>query len=411
MFDHASMNRAYRLVWSDRQNAYVAAAETAKGRGQRAVRSVAAILLAMVGTVGALHAQSVSPPAPTQLPSGGKVVAGQASIGQSAARIDIHQTSQRAAIDWQTFNVGSKAQVHFNQPGANAVTLNRVLDSQPSQIYGRITATGQVYLTNPNGVYFSPTASVDVGGLAATTHSISVADFMAGKNSFGRHGATGAVVNQGQLQASLGGYIALLAPEVRNEGVIVAQAGTVALAAGESITLNFTGANTLAGITVTPSQIKALVDNKHAVLAPGGLIILSAQAADRLQGGVVKNSGTIEAQGMSRRGGRIVLDASDRVENTGALRADTGSDGSPAGNISVSAPVIVNAGAISAVQAASADGCVCAGCNTAHSAFHPDERGWHYAACRARYYSDHNRKHRRFRKQWRRHRASRRSQH
>ena len=109
-------------------------------------------------------------------------------------------------------------------------------------------------------------------------------------------------MNEGELHASLGGYIALLAPEVRNSGVIIARMGTVALAAGESITLNLDG-NHLAGITATPSAIAALVENRSAVIAPGGLIILSAQAADSLQGGVVNNSGArLEATGLSSKG-------------------------------------------------------------------------------------------------------------
>ena len=33
------MNKTYRLVWNDRLAAYVAVAETAKGRGQRSVRA------------------------------------------------------------------------------------------------------------------------------------------------------------------------------------------------------------------------------------------------------------------------------------------------------------------------------------------------------------------------------------
>jgi len=63
---------------------------------------------------------------------------------------------------------------------------------------------------------------------------------------------------------------------VRNQGVIIANLGTVALAAGEAFTLDFDGNNTLAGITVQPASVKALVENKGAVLAPGGVIILSA---------------------------------------------------------------------------------------------------------------------------------------
>ena len=124
-----------------------------------------------------------------------------------------------------------------------------------------------------------------------------------------------------KLRAALGGYIALLAPEVRNEGVIVARMGTVALASGERVTLQFDGNNSLAGIVVEPSKIKALVENKGAVVAPGGVIILSARAVDRLQGGIVRNSGKLEATGLAMKGGKIVLEASDRVENTGTVSA------------------------------------------------------------------------------------------
>ena len=65
------------------------------------------------------------PPAATQLPVGGQVVAGSASISQSNASMLINQTSNRAAIDWQSFNLGSQAQVTFQQPSSSSVTLNR----------------------------------------------------------------------------------------------------------------------------------------------------------------------------------------------------------------------------------------------------------------------------------------------
>jgi len=91
-----------------------------------------------------------------------------------------------------------------------------------------------------------------------------------------------------------------------------------------------------------------MVANKGAVIAPGGLIILSAQALDRLQGGVVNNSGTIEATGLHMQGGRIVLEASSSVDNSGTINANAGSDGSPAGSIAITAPQITNSGAITA---------------------------------------------------------------
>ena len=300
------MNKIYRLIWNEVNRTWVAVSEITKGRGKRAsgvvghpvgcgglanrinrercgscvttsyMPSILALALASFGT-------AYAGPLPTQLPTGGQLVAGQASIAQSGAVMNINQSSNRAALNWQTFNVGSAAQVNFNQPSSSSVTLNSVLDSNPSQIFGRITAPGQVFLTNPNGMYFAPGASVNVGGLVATTNTISTSDFMAGNTRFGtplpqagEGQGRGAIINDGTLTASLGGYIALLAPQVRNNGVIIAQMGTVALAAGEAYSLQFDGNNTLANIIVTPATIQTLVENGNAVHAPGGLIILSA---------------------------------------------------------------------------------------------------------------------------------------
>ena len=345
MSGHATINRFYRLIWSEAQGAWIAVAEHTRGRGKSSGRG--AFMAALFASLGLSPlAQAGAPPAPTQLPTGGVVTGGNVNIGQNGATMTVEQSSQRGAVDWQTFNVGTQARVDFRQPSSSAVTLNRVADTQASQIFGRITANGQVFLSNPNGVYFSPTASVDVGGLVATTHTISTADFMAGKNTLVRAGATGSVVNDGTLQAGLNGYIALLAPEVRNQGIVLAQAGTVALAAGEAIELQFENSRSLTGVLVTPASIATLVENGSAVHAPGGLIIMSAQAANQLQGGVVRNSGTLEATGFAERGGKIVLDSSGLVDNSGAL--DASAAAGPAGSVSVRGDRMASSGSMRA---------------------------------------------------------------
>mgnify|MGYP000721054204 CR=1 FL=1 len=68
-----------------------------------------------------------------------------------------------------------------------------------------------------NGVYFAPGSSVDVGAITATTHSISDDNFMSGKYVFERKGATGKVVNEGNITAALSGYVALLAPRSKTQ--------------------------------------------------------------------------------------------------------------------------------------------------------------------------------------------------
>lgn len=315
------------------------------------------VLSHLLGIAGLLSmpalAQTTAVPS-TQLPTGGQVNAGQATISQSGNTLNVNQTSQRAVVDWNTFNVGKDAIVNFQQPNAQSATLNRVTDTQPSQILGRITAPGNVVLVNPQGVYFGRSSSVDVGGLVATTHNAANQEFMDGQIKLTRNGASGKVENEGELRAALGGYIALLAPEVRNSGVIVANLGTVALAAGETFELKFDGGGALSSVRVSAAAINTLVENKSAIKAPGGLIILSAQAASRLQSGVVNNSGTIEATGLVRRAGRLLLEASSAILNSGTLSANAtgGVNGGPAGTVSLNAPDVQNSGTVSANSAA-----------------------------------------------------------
>jgi large exoprotein involved in heme utilization and adhesion len=87
-------------------------------------------------------------PSANQLPSGGKVVAGPIGISQNAANMVINQATSKGVIDWASFDVGSKAQVSFLLPSSKSITLNRVLSANPTQIYGRISSNGQIFLTN-----------------------------------------------------------------------------------------------------------------------------------------------------------------------------------------------------------------------------------------------------------------------
>jgi filamentous hemagglutinin family protein len=114
-------------------------------------------------------------------PQGGQVVAGSASIAQQGTKTTITQSTAKSAIDWQSFSIGTNEYVQFVQPGTTSVTLNRVVGNDPSQLLGQMSANGQIFLVNPNGVYFGPNAVIDVAGLLATTFGISNDDFMTGR--------------------------------------------------------------------------------------------------------------------------------------------------------------------------------------------------------------------------------------
>ncbi|MFZ9933660.1 MAG: filamentous hemagglutinin N-terminal domain-containing protein, partial [Chthoniobacterales bacterium] len=265
-----------------------------------------AVLLVAAALLEPLNSQSADLPA-NALPTGGKVAAGEARLQVSGAALVVNQVSERAVVNWDTFNVGRDAEVSFRQPSRGSVTLNRVVGTDPSLVQGRITANGQIYLLNSAGIYFSPTSRVDVGGLLATTASIADADFMAGRHRFVQSSSAGRVINEGVLTAASGGYVALLAPEVRNAGIVVAPAGTVALASGAAFSFAFDAEKTAVSLFVEPSQVAALLENRRAIVAREGVIILSAQGYNSLVSGVINNTGTLDASGITKSGGRILL--------------------------------------------------------------------------------------------------------
>ncbi len=280
------------------------------------------LALAMASLLTPATAAVLAAPSLQTLPSGGQVVAGQAVVVQVGNRMTIDQGSDKAILNWSSFNIGKDASVTFRQPGAGAIALNRVMSSDPSALHGQLSANGQVVLINPNGILFGQGARVDVGGLVASTLNLSNQDFLDGRYRFQRQGATGSIVNQGQIDAR---YVALLAPEVRNEGFISAKAGTVALAGGEAITLNITGQD-LVDVQIDKASIDTLVDNRKLIRADDGTVILSAQSAQGLLGKVV-NSGKVEANGIVADGGTIRFSASATIENTGSVSANAGDHG------------------------------------------------------------------------------------
>ncbi len=281
-------------------------------------------------------------PATNALPSGGQVAAGQVTMATTGApgspTLNVTQGSDRAIVNWQHFDVGRDATVRFAQPSASSAILNRVVGTDASRVFGRVEANGQVFLVNPQGIYFGPTSSVDVGSFVASTLSIGDADFLAGRLNFRRDGTPGVIFNEGTIRSALGGYVALLAPEVRNAGLIMAEAGTVVLAAGEAVSFNFDPAAGVTGLLVDPARVQALVDNRRIVRAPGGQVIVSAQAHNELAAGVIRNTGEIVATGIAQDGGRIYLGASDTVEQGGLV--DASSAAGKGGDVTVVAPTI-----------------------------------------------------------------------
>jgi len=160
---------------------------------------------ALIGAASAVQAASpVAIPA-NMLPQGGHFVAGSGSIGTQGLTETITQASQRGIIDFSSFSIGKSGTVKINN-GMGA-TLNRVTGGNLSQIMGTLSATGSVYLVNPQGVIVGKSGVVTTGGsFVASSLDISNQNFMAGQTlRFEGKGATdGMVKNLGSISSSGG---------------------------------------------------------------------------------------------------------------------------------------------------------------------------------------------------------------
>ena len=280
------------------------------------------------------------------LPQNGNVVGGTSTVSRpDAATMHIDQRTNTSIIDWQSYSIRAGETVRYFQPGRSSISLNRVRGVDPSEIYGQLSANGQVWVINPNGLLIGSGAKVEVGGFLGSTLHIDNADFQNATYRFRASGqeALASIVNRGGIRTADGGYVVLISPVITNQGAIVSSTGKTYLAAGGEVTVHFAG-NDLVGFTVDEhAAAEALgIANAGSINADGGEVVLSAKVAGDLLKTVINNTGIVEARTIECRDGVIKLLGgveNNRIEVAGVLDASapTGGDG---GSIETSAAAV-----------------------------------------------------------------------
>ena len=282
------------------------------------------------------------------LPQDGEIISGAGSISNDGAgNLTVNQTSDKIAINWQSFSIGSNQSVMFMQPSASASALNNVIGSLGSSIQGTLNANGQVILTNPNGININPNANIDVASLIASTLNISTQDFINNLYRFSQDPdqELGYILNEGTIRVS--DFVALIAPGVENKGVMVANLGTASVVAGEEVTVDFVG-DGLINFSITKAVAGTVLDNEGnpisdqinnsgAIQANGGQVILSALSTSEIIKNVVNNEGMVEANTVVEKDGRIILMGGNQgvVRVSGTLDASGDDSGEKGGTAHV----------------------------------------------------------------------------
>jgi len=282
------------------------------------------------------------------LPTSGVVKSGVASIIQTQNVLSVNQSTDKAVIDWNSFDVGKNKVVEFIQPRSQSQILNRVLGSTPSTIAGQIQANGQVFLVNPNGLLITKYGLVDTNAFSASTLDISNQDFMNGRLSFiKKSGEAGAMVtNRGSITVDDGGFVALLGGAVDNSGVVTAHLGKIGFGAGEKVILNI-GGSEFFDVEIPTSDLSIMKDvngNKLSamisvgkggkVIANGGLVKLNVGTVRGALRQVVNTQGLVQAKSVSSSAGKIVIGGAS-VSVGGTIDASSDVDGVKGGAVSI----------------------------------------------------------------------------
>ncbi|MBU0859221.1 MAG: filamentous hemagglutinin N-terminal domain-containing protein, partial [Alphaproteobacteria bacterium] len=292
--------------------------------------------LGRAAIVAVLLSSSAFVPLSYANPEGGQVVGGSATISETGKKLDVHQHTDRAVIDWRSFNIDVDEHTQFHQPSSSATALNRVKSADPSQILGKLSANGNVILVNPNGVFFGKDSVVDVNGLVATTADMDTSAFMSGSNHLNIPGRPdAAIINEGTITARDAGLVGLVAPNVENHGIIQARMGRVHLASGDTVVADFYG-DGLLKVEITDESVKSqFVGNTGRLGAEGGTVAMTAAAARQTVNSLIVAKGELKAPTISKQGGKIIIQdknttgqvlVSAKLDASGIQEEGTGGD-------------------------------------------------------------------------------------
>lgn len=269
----------------------------------------------LVGSVAPVYAEL-----PIPVPGQGWVSSGAATNQIVGNTLRIDQQTDRAILNWQSFNVGRENTVQFVQPGSSSIALNRINQQDPSRILGQIIANGQVYLYNKNGFVFGKDSVVNTNSFMASTLNITDEAFERGITRMlddkGRAALVIEPMNAGdtldpktakilieagaKIHTDKAGRIIIAAPTIENRGSLsTEEQGQIILAASQDkVYLQESGKDSPFAGLVVEVNTGGKVSNMGDILARQGNITLAGFAVN--QQGRVSATTSVNVNGSIR---------------------------------------------------------------------------------------------------------------
>ncbi|MDO9105055.1 MAG: MBG domain-containing protein [Methylovulum sp.] len=235
----------------------------------------------------------IYPPSLLANPDGAQIINGQVSIDTSSPGVSTITNSPNAIIQWQNFNIAQNEITQFIQQNSQSAVLNRIVGENPSAILGQLFSNGKVLLINPNGIVFGANTVIDTQGLIASSLNLSNEDFLNGNYHFIAGSNAGNIVNEGIIRAGKNGNIILIAPTIKNNGIIKTEGGQITLAAGQKLVLTNLDDPDIRFEIQAPGNA---VLNLGKLLTEGGAVNVFANTITH-SGEINADSVTVDAQG------------------------------------------------------------------------------------------------------------------
>ena len=282
---------------------------------------------------------------------------GTGTIDNNGGSLTITPNFDTSIMSWGSFNIGIGQQVEFVMPNSSSRILNRINSNAMTMIQGTLLSNGHVYLINPNGITFSSTSVVNAGRIYAAGGMMSDADFLNGIDRFTN--LSGVISNSGQIT---GGEVHLIGDRILNTSTGTVDGGLISFSTGDEVVIQRVGDGISLRINdedlgaPTSGPVAANL-NGDAAISNMGTVQSSSNgpihlAAGDMYGLALLNGGTIQSSGgsvdLSARGGAI--------HNEAAGIITTANSSGSGGDISITAPALVNRGMIDASTSTFAGG-------------------------------------------------------
>ncbi len=242
----------------------------------------------------------LTPTAHDIIPVLDKVTHGQATALINGQAMTINQITDKATIDWKSFNIDKGYSVNFVQPSSSSIALNNIHQGDASKILGSLTANGQIYLYNQNGFVFGKDSVVNTNSLLASTLKITDEVFSRGiTRVFDEDGRAALAIEPGsgfdpktsailidagaKIHTDKNGRIIIVAPTINNKGSLSSgeQGQIILVASQDKVYLQAASKDSPFAGLVVEVDTGGSVTNAGDILAKQGNITMAGFAVNQ----------------------------------------------------------------------------------------------------------------------------------